>query len=446
MISIRLTQWVLAAPLLLLSAFPAHSFESDVHFGLTKWLALKAGFTDQQASFIALGNQRADSGIMDSIELVLEYACLGKHADASQVAQNYHFASDSKVPASAEKRAIVAGSPASRREIGKVLAAARSGKADLLLVKLGEAMHLMQDSWAYQGTPDVPVFEDVPIQCDATLNWNPPKTRGGFDSHKADLSREWHNDIESMARASYEILTQYPPVGGKTRVPINWALLQPDLKTFTVSKTKQEKAAWFQSQGIKDTSFLAGISLPDGTKPFTETWTGRKLLKLTSAQSPQYEVADEIKVFYSQFFQAWLGSADPESALVKSVGEQQRDLAARLKLWRMRDHGAVAELAHKREPLTKKELATVEQLGKASDAYIQYENLADAYFPLMEQGPGVSPLMPYVIHTLPAGANGNPLAIAVTKLQHAPYDELGIIAERIDGTWQAARLISMVNH
>ena len=64
---------LLLAGTLLLPATAA-AFESDVHFGLTQWLALKAGFTQQEADALATGDQRVDSGDMQFIELAPAYA------------------------------------------------------------------------------------------------------------------------------------------------------------------------------------------------------------------------------------------------------------------------------------------------------------------------------------------------------------------------------------
>ena len=45
------------------------AFESDVHFGLTQWLALQAGFDEFAARTIATGDQRVDSGDMQFLDL-----------------------------------------------------------------------------------------------------------------------------------------------------------------------------------------------------------------------------------------------------------------------------------------------------------------------------------------------------------------------------------------
>jgi hypothetical protein len=422
-----------------------HAWESDVHFGLTKWLALQAGFTEQQADTIALGNQRSDSGIMDSIELVLEYACLGKHADGAAIAATYHYASDASLPAPAERRTVAADSAIARRGVEQVLSAAAQGKSSFMLLKLGESLHLLQDSWAYQGTPDMPDFGDKAMRCSPELAWTAPPARGGWNSHRADIVKNWPADIRAMTAATYEVLKRYAPVAGQQRKSTDAAELMQQLDGFIAASTKADKRAWFGAHGIKDIRFLGMTTMPDGAGGFDEPWQGRHLAPLQSAQSRQYRVPEDAKQFFDRFFAAWLQSDKPESALAAGAHtEGERDLAARLKLWRLRDHGSAAEFAHVAGPYTKKQLQAIDRLTSARQAYVRYDKPQDAFFPLLEQGPEVSPLLPYVIHVLP-DSDGRRI-VAVTKLRHAPYDELGIVAEKDGDAWRAVRLISVVSH
>jgi hypothetical protein len=429
----------------------ALAFESDVHFGLTKWLALKAGYNAQQANTIALGNQRSDSGIMDSIELVLEYACLGKHRDGSDVAAKYHFPSRplrQTGPVSADGpdgRTIVAGGENARQAVERVMAAASEGKSEILLLKLGEGLHRLQDSWAYQGAPQTPQFDEPSIQCSGELAWGAPAQRGGWDSHRADMTSAWPADVRAMAGATYEVLTRFAPVANQPRNAAAPSAVMQELEGFIAAGTKSGKRAWFRARGIEETTFLNMVSLPDAGTGFDASWQGRQLARLPSTQTKQYGVAAEAKQFFDGFFSAWLFSGAPESALgTKPGNDAERELAARLQLWRMRDHGSVAELAHSRGPLTKKQLSTVARLAAAPAAYARYETPEDAYFPLLEQGPVISPLLPYVIHVLP-GTDGRRM-IAVAKLRHLPYDEIGVIAQKQGASWRAVRIVSAVNH
>src|SRR5436189_3444899 len=81
-------------------------FESDVHFGLTQWLALQAGFDAQAATIIATGDQRVDSGDVQYVDLGLMYACLGKDDVGARRAGAFHYPSFGHVPGAPELRVV----------------------------------------------------------------------------------------------------------------------------------------------------------------------------------------------------------------------------------------------------------------------------------------------------------------------------------------------------
>ena len=124
-------------------AVPCPAYESDVHFGLTQWLARKAGYTAGQATAIALGNSRVDSGLIDTMELTLEHACVGEFPKAAADVQRRHFPSAVPVPARPELRPVVAGSAAARKPLDDTMPHV-IGKEGLMLSKYGEAMHTLQ--------------------------------------------------------------------------------------------------------------------------------------------------------------------------------------------------------------------------------------------------------------------------------------------------------------
>ena len=51
------SQVLLVAFSLFSSTGPSMAWESDVHYGLTRWLAIQAGFSPEQAKWIADGDQ-----------------------------------------------------------------------------------------------------------------------------------------------------------------------------------------------------------------------------------------------------------------------------------------------------------------------------------------------------------------------------------------------------
>lgn len=426
---------------------PAPAYESDVHFGLTRWLAQRAGFDAPQAEAIALGNQRVDAGLMDTMSLAPEYACAGRFAEIARQVQARHFPASSALPAKAADRAVVPGGAAARAALA-ALQSRLEGKAGLMLGKLGEALHPLQDSWAHAGVPDAPASIGS-LACDPGLLSLHPAARGGAFSHAADLTTTSVDDLLAMARATYEVLVGYPPIDGRKRTAADWATLVAPLTAFAKADTKTAKRAWFKAAGIEDTAFLEGTSLPDGADPGPLQWGGRKLPALTVNVSNQHDAAPALRAFFDQVFSRWLGSG-PVDALVAEHGPGVKDageeLAARLKLWRLRDHGTAAALAHAKAPLTAAQRQRVVQMTKDPKASIQPASVAEAVLPLQALAPYATPLLPYVTSSLPAGAGGAPRAAAITRLRHAPYDAIALVAEQRQGRWVLVELVSVVDH
>lgn len=72
------------------------AWQEDVHYGLTKWLALQAGFTEAQADLLAKSNRAMGENMLDAIEAVCRSACFGKvfEPGATRVGET-HFPSRS---------------------------------------------------------------------------------------------------------------------------------------------------------------------------------------------------------------------------------------------------------------------------------------------------------------------------------------------------------------
>jgi hypothetical protein len=445
--------WIAAA--LVAASSPARAFESDVHYGLTQWLALQAGFDAVAARIIATGDQRVDSGDMQFLDPVFFYACGGADDDfGARRAGRHHFPSAGAIPAPPGERVVVAGGDVAKKD-AVALVGGRVDQASFMLHKLGEALHTLQDSWSHQGVPDVPV-PGAPIACDATRAWAHPKARGGWNSHRADLTAAWPADTVAAAKATYDILAGYPMPPGARKNAKPWNEVAPLLDRFAKAATKTEKKAWFAAQGVADVTFLEGISVPDGAEPFDATWPGRKLPPLPSAESRQHATDAGLLDYFNRFFARWMTTEDFNELAVEFGGVMQgarakkpaadTEIATRLKLWRMRDHGRVADIAHSVRPLTKKQRAAIDAGSKAKGALARYDAPGDAFFPLAPRGKEASPLLPYYVSAGAAPAGENPRAVAWAKLRHAPYDVVAIVAERADGRWRLVAVTSVVDH
>ena len=120
------------------------------------------------------------------------------------------------------------------------------------------------------------------------------------------------------------------------------------------------------------------------------------------------------------------------------------ELVARLKIWRLRDHGRVAEIAHSSRTLTEHQRSILDAIGKERSAYARYDTPSAAFFPLLPRGKDVSPLLPFFVSTALAADGKVPRAVAVTKFRHAPYDTVAVVAEEIDGRWRVISIVSVV--
>ena len=428
----RPTQALLYASLLFSPG--AFAFESDVHYGLTEWLARGAGFDEREARTIATGNQRVDSGDMQYIDDVFMYACVGKDDVGVKRAGVHHYPTVGPVPGALGLRVVSPGGDAAK---GAAISINRTPpeKAGFMLLRLGEALHVLQDSWSHQGVPEAPTIGM--LQCDSTRSWGHPKARGGAHSHRADLTMHWRADVVAMAQATYEVLTQFPGTRQNSR---SWEEIRPLLDGFIKASTKSRKQSWFSAQGISDVSFLEGISLPDGTRAFDLKWPGRRLPPIPTYQVRQHDVDADLLEFYHQFFARWTATRDFEKLASRFGAGDKAELAARLKLWRLRDHGRVADMAHSARSLTEAQRSSLDAIGKERNAYAAYQSQLDAYFPLLPRTEGVSPLLPFFVATNPGKA------VAVVKFRHAPYDTVAVVAENRNARWRVTSIVSTVDH
>jgi hypothetical protein len=436
-------------------SMPARAAESDVHFGLTRFLAIQAGFDEGQADAIGFGNQRVEAGDMQYVALLFDYACLARDTElAAEVAARSYPAAAS-APRPSAQRGVAAGGDAALAAVRK-LDSIQPSQAGFRLYQLGEALHVLQDSFSHQGVPDTPQVAAL-FPCDAEMSWAHPRARGGWNSHAADLTHRWPADTLEMAKATYAALLRYPAIGTTPRQPAPWAKVAPLLDGFIKANTKAAKQAWFKAQGFEDTSFLAGTSLRDGAAPFELEWDGRHLPPLQEVQSRQHDTDPALLEFFSRFFNEWLGSDDfdklarAHGAPAAGPGGADKnaaltELAARLRLWRMRDHGAVAELAHAPARLGAVQLAELARLARAPKALARYAQPAEALFPLVTNTKAASPLLPFIVRQAPNSAAGNARAVAVAKLKHAPYDSIGVVGEQIGGRWKIVGIVGAVDH
>ena len=120
-----------------------------------------------------------------------------------------------------------------------------------------------------------------------------------------------------------------------------------------------------------------------------------------------------------------------------------RQLTARLKLWKMRDHGSAAQFAHVRAPLSAAQLAAVDRMTRTRPMCSPTSCATRSS--LAAQGQGSVAAVPTSVRDLTPGPAGRARSIAITRLRHAPYDTLGLIAERDSRGWVLVDVVFTVD-
>ncbi|WP_025599815.1 DUF6765 family protein [Burkholderia sp. WSM2230] len=420
------------------------AFESDVHFGLTLWLAKKAGFAPGEAEAIAVANQRLDAGSIEYMTSPLQFACLSRFAPDATDAQMRHYPSEHKVPGGARSRPVVPGGTPALSLVDTALHRADGGKAAFMLGEFGRSLHSLQDSWAHQGTPSVPDWSRYGIDCDARLAMAAPLDRGTPQSHAADLTWRWPADVEDMAKSTYTQMLRYPKINGSPRQAAGWEQVRQGLPDFIGARTKRAKSDWFVANGIADTSFLDGTSLPDGPAWKAIRWKGRRDIPTPTPPTTQSGVETDVVDFYTRFFTDWVTTSPVDkrwlpALSVEHASRPDQALVDQLTGWRLRDHGTYLALEN---PPQQPRLSSSPLRNRT--AFEVYKSLNAAVLPLIVEGDKPSPILPFIVFPLPGSSTGSKRAVALIKLLDAPYDTIGVIAEKRTASddWKIAGLVS----
>ena len=224
----------------------ARAWENDVHYGLTQWLARMVGFSEEQATWIAFGNQGVDDSTVTGpvISTTLSSCVKTDAAGAATVAKN-HFPSRVLPPSDAGLRLVAKGEPWWDTNLALV---PKVDESAATFLALGRYLHSLQDSWSHQGKPD------IPYSCNAQYAWGHSLARGGWSCHLADLTYKWvDSDAVPMAKATYDLFAQV-----YRRKPTNtWDNLRQQVVEFSRLDNKIGKRNWFGERQFKNHDDIA---------------------------------------------------------------------------------------------------------------------------------------------------------------------------------------------
>ncbi|TDF84435.1 hypothetical protein [Pseudomonas sp. H9] len=243
-------------------ALPACAYESDFHFGLTYWLATQAGFDHQQSHDIARGDELTDTGLLDAKHAIIWQLCIKRQESASTLTRFLHFRAQQPPPSLPGDRPVAPSAVFAQAQINSVLANAAHGQTAHLL-KLGQALHGWQDSFAHQGVSD----HHPP--CPEQWVWTHAVDRGGALKHQADRTYVYPFDCREAAKTTYDILRRYRQPMNLSTTAREWPTLEPQVFAFCQLNTRTAKYQWLESHQVPQAFAIAGnTSLSDGVQHF----------------------------------------------------------------------------------------------------------------------------------------------------------------------------------
>jgi len=462
----RMCRWpgLISAVLLILSTVTAASaWEDDFHYGMTRWLALQAGFGSERAQTIAIANLEADVGLEDARYLVFFYACIPfRDPKASELVRDLHFPTFETVPNPPRRRAVEAGSRAAQQQALKEILfppAPNASPQEQLnrLAWIGRALHPLQDSWSHQGVPDFP-----PVICDGNLAWGHPEARGGWNNHAADHTHRWVDAAVRAAKRTYELLVEYLQKHGwaREKASKDWSALENDVVAFARADTKTAKRDWFKARGFGDFTFLASITLPDGREPFS--LAGLLQRGPRGVLPPAFgtvKVPLDLEGVVKALVESWVLQPDlndlvrrfvDSEAVAKELRvppdwfpDRRTPTAAAFGMWRVRDHGLVTALGHaivRDVPggSSKENFQRLVTLVSDPKARLYFKSINDALLAF-----GKDAALPFLV--LPADEAGRQYA-AMVRFKTAPHDVVRVGMQRVGDRWRAVSLSWTLDH
>lgn len=356
------TRVCLAVAICALWCPPALCWEKDMHYVLTKWLALKAGFVERDAEVIAIADEDWDEGFTRA---AIEDTLIGLLEDERSTLrqmQKGHFPSDPvKYPSQPTMRPVDPGGPYARYLIDKVLKAPSIYAVDLRA--LGDGLHPFQDSWSHGVISDTPLR---PVRPFISPEWMfaHPQTRGGWDRHDADLTASYPKEAMEAALETWKVLEAFAKQSpGVKPSGATWAVLQKPAGDLVYAKDKATKLKAILSlqpavMSQRDATVLVDHLNDPGS---VLTTPGVIALKVLAASQ---DIADDVRIAVRaklvDFLRTWFQQRNLDGALsaidLARLSEQfggglspaQVTARARklLMMGLVADHGLVNQLGH----------------------------------------------------------------------------------------------------
>lgn len=436
-----------------LTCFPCHTlhaWESDVHLGLTQWLALQAGFPYEQAREIASGTQSVDDE-WDTAPVWLGIKVIFANSkDSSKVLRDNHFPTVGEIPDDPKNREVEANSLMAQQAVLRELEIPYRTKPFRALRDLGRALHSFQDSWSHQGQPDVPLRPVWAISPEYA--WSHPEQRGGWYSHDADLTANHIDDAFDVAEKTFVKLCDYhlKNFPQKHTRQCNETSLTRDVGEFFKASSKQAKLEWLTSHDIGREDAVAAVNFTSLSDANIDV--EHRSRRVTS-QSKVDTAGVAVEKFIDAFLRKWIVEGDVTTAATfvseRGLDEQfalmgfpdRKFDASRqsrqwregfLSLWLLDDHSKADQMHHGMDPKFGYELTR-----NSDEKRIEVASLHEA----IEWKGGKR----YEILQVNAANNPflNPASAVVFRFIHAPKDAIVLVVQKAGKQWEIIRLIAI---
>ena len=448
---------ITALAFLALNAGNAIGYETDVHYGLTLWLAKNAGLSIIEAEEIARANERTDTGVLDAKHAIIWHLCIMGADTASEVTRRYHFRSQVPVPADPPARPVDPRAKFANLEVDNIIKEKGTNLADRL-GRFGLALHGLQDTYSHAGE------SDTAWPCPRRWMWAHPDARGGYRSHKADLT---YTDVPScieMASVTFDAASRLVESLGraKAKPPLQ---MTKDIGAFCSADSRPGKADWFSKKGmghlaksiLRTTSLKSGIEFYDDVPNLdvspkmpptvainraATTATHAESLAKVRAALQAAPIPSDVHGWFDNFFRSWFAASQQQLSKIASdffaesidvwpgMKQKPKDPASFLLFWRIRDRDQAESLAFAEQafknPLTSKQFAS--STSEWQSNFI-LERLRERPY-LLGQSEG------------PRGVT----YIAISILKRSPADAIIFVAQRGDKGLRITRATSIVFH
>lgn len=269
----------------------AGAYESDVHYGLTYWLASKAGYSAQQSHEIARGNELTDTGILDAKHAIVWELCIKRNKQASLNTRDLHFRATREPPAAPADRPVnnTIGDFA-QGQTNSVIDQPNHGSSKHQRL-FGQALHGWQDSYSHAGISNTFGF------CPDNWIWSHPIEKGNVISHVADQTFKDVANCKVAASTTYQYLLRYREPMKLAITSRGWEELKVSVDAFCEAATKEQKADWFNAMGVPQGEAIAkNTSLKNGSRSFF--WAPRMDLGINvpKVKVPKVKVPKEAAV------------------------------------------------------------------------------------------------------------------------------------------------------